>query len=133
MSLDIMAVEPKGDKKSSDFFNEYRMKIYERRRASGLEDLLGKMRGVVIQVEHGEGVPYLEELYTMSPYRFDCARLNDTHHQPRRHRRDRFRTEARADRQGARKARPSNATFDQSWDPRATSRPRPHGDAHPSR
>ena len=79
MSLDIMAVEPKGDKKSSDFFNEYRMKIYERRRASGLEDLLGKMRGIVIQVEHGEGVPYLEELYTMSPYRFDCARLNDTH------------------------------------------------------
>ncbi len=79
MSLDIMTVRPKGDKKSSDFFNEYRMKIYERRRASGLEDLLENMRGVVIQVEHGEGLPYLEELYTMSPYRFDCARLNDTH------------------------------------------------------
>jgi hypothetical protein len=77
MTLDIMTVEPKGDKKSSDFFNEYRLKIYERRRASGLEDLLGKMRGVVIQVEHGEGLPYLEELYTMSPYRFDCARLNE--------------------------------------------------------
>ena len=28
MSLDIMKYEPKGDKKSSSFFNEYRLKIY---------------------------------------------------------------------------------------------------------
>ena len=79
MGLDIMTVEPKGDKKSSDFFNEYRIKIYERRRASGLEDLLGKMRGIIVQVEHGDGLPYLEELYLMSPYRLASVRLNETH------------------------------------------------------
>ena len=31
MTLDIMTYQPAGDKKSSDFFNEYRLKIYERR------------------------------------------------------------------------------------------------------
>ena len=79
MTLDIMTVEPKGDKKNSDFFNEYRLKIYERRRSSGLEELLGRMRGIVIQVEHRDGLAYLEELHTMSPYRLDCVRLNEMH------------------------------------------------------
>ena len=41
MTLDLMTYEPLGDKKSSDFFNEYRLKIFERRKSSGLEDLLG--------------------------------------------------------------------------------------------
>ena len=79
MTLDIMTVEPKGDKRNSEFFDEYRLKIYERRRSSGLEELLGRMRGIVIQVEHRDGLAYLEELYTMSPYRLDCIRLNETH------------------------------------------------------
>ncbi|MEM8609471.1 MAG: hypothetical protein AAGF92_20385 [Myxococcota bacterium] len=79
MSFDILKYEPKGDKKNSDFFNEYRLKIYERRQSSGLADLLGGMKGIVIQVQHGDALDYLKELYAMSPYRFDCARLNDTH------------------------------------------------------
>ena len=40
MSVDIMTAAPLGDKKNSDFFNEYRLKVYERRKKSGLEDLL---------------------------------------------------------------------------------------------
>ncbi len=79
MTVDIMTAVPTGDKKSSDFFNEYRLKIYERRLASGLDQVLNTMRAIVVQVEHGDALPYLEELYQMSPYRFDCARLNDTH------------------------------------------------------
>ncbi|MEM7437845.1 MAG: hypothetical protein AAF436_22040, partial [Myxococcota bacterium] len=79
MSFDIMGYEPKGDKKNSDFFNEYRLKIYGRREESGLSEMLGGMKGIVIQVQHGDALAYLEELYSMSPYRFDCARLNDTH------------------------------------------------------
>ena len=51
MTLDLMTYEPVGDKKNSDFFNEYRLKIYERRKASGLEELLGAMCAVVVQVE----------------------------------------------------------------------------------
>lgn len=79
MGLDIMTVAPLGDKKNSAFFDEYRLKIYQRRRDSGLEELLGPMRGLVVQVEHGDALPYLTELYRMSPYRFDCARQNETH------------------------------------------------------
>ncbi len=79
MSLDIMSVRPAGDKENSAFFDDYRLKIYERRRSSGLEDLLGPMRGIIVQVETGDGLPYLCELALMSPYRLDCARQNETH------------------------------------------------------
>jgi hypothetical protein len=79
MTLDLMTYEPVGDKKNSDFFNEYRLKIYERRKSSGLEELLGNMCAVVVQVETGDAMAYLEELYLMTPYRFTHAFLNDTH------------------------------------------------------
>ncbi|MEO1190497.1 MAG: hypothetical protein AAFY02_01975 [Pseudomonadota bacterium] len=79
MPLDIMTVEPAGDKKSSDFFNEYRLKIYERRKSCGLEDLLDRLRALVVQVETGKGIGYLAELVAMTPYRLDCARQNATH------------------------------------------------------
>ncbi len=79
MTLDIMTVTPAGDKENSAFFNEYRLKIYERRRRSGLEDLLGLMRGIIVQVESGDGLAYLCELVRMSPYRLDCVRQNQTH------------------------------------------------------
>ena len=79
MSLDIMGYIPVGDKHSSDFFNEYRMKIYARRKASGIEDLLGRIRALVVSVETGDALPYLRELYLMSPYRFHSAYQNETH------------------------------------------------------
>ncbi len=79
MALDIMTLAPTGDKRNSDFFDEYRLKIYQRRKESGLEALLGNMRGLVVQVEHGDALAYMQELYRMTPYRFDCVRLNDTH------------------------------------------------------
>jgi hypothetical protein len=79
MSVDLMSWKPLGDKKNSDSFNEYRLKIYERRRSSGLEDLLDRMCGIVVQVDHGDALGYLEELYLMTPYRLTCTRLNDTH------------------------------------------------------
>jgi len=79
MSLDVMTVAPVGDKKNSAFFDEYRLKIYERRKANGLDDLLSTMRGFVVQVEHGDALAYLQELYRMTPYRLDCVRRNDTH------------------------------------------------------
>lgn len=70
---------PKGDKKSSDYFNAYRIKIYERRQASGLGDLLGNMKAIVIQVQTGDGFGYLQELYAMMPYRCYRQFISDTH------------------------------------------------------
>ena len=42
---------PMGDKENSPFFDEYVTKIYERREECGLDELVGDMRGVVVQVE----------------------------------------------------------------------------------
>ena len=63
MSVDIMTTAPLGDKKNSDFFNEYRLKVFERRKKSGLEDLLKNICALVVQVETGDAISYLEELY----------------------------------------------------------------------
>ena len=37
------------------------------------------MAAVVVQVEHGDAINYLAELAVMGPYRFQAARLTDTH------------------------------------------------------
>jgi hypothetical protein len=72
MSLDIMTVAPLGDKKNC-------LKIYERRKKSGLEELLKNICALVVQVETGDALSYLEELYLMTPYRLLCTYLNETH------------------------------------------------------
>ena len=79
MNFDLMTYEPIGDKKNSDFFNEYRLKIYERRKSSGLEELLDRICALVVQVEKGDALAYLEELYLMTPYRLLCCYMNETH------------------------------------------------------
>lgn len=79
MSFDLLDYRPVGDKKNSDFFNEYRLKIFERRQSSGLTDLLQEICALVVQVETGDALPYIEELYWMTPYRFRDAYLNATH------------------------------------------------------
>lgn len=68
-----------GDKENSKFFEEYLPKIYDRREASGLDDLFIGMRAVVVQVNHGESLKYLMELYLMTPYRFHEGYISDTH------------------------------------------------------
>lgn len=79
MSLDLLEYQPVGDKKNSDYFNEYRVKIYERRQSSGLDDLLQEICALVVQVETGDALSYMKELVLMTPYRFRDAYLNATH------------------------------------------------------
>lgn len=77
--IDLSTYEPKGDKENSDFFVEYLPKVFERRTASGLDQIVGRMAGVVVQVEHGDAVGYLAELAAMGPYRLTDSRLTETH------------------------------------------------------
>jgi hypothetical protein len=77
--MDLVNYTPLGDKKNSDFFNEYLPKIYERRAESGLDEVVGDMVGVVIQIEPGDGINYLAELAAMGPYRLYDTRLTPTH------------------------------------------------------
>ncbi len=70
---------PKGDKHNSDYFDEYRLKIYQRRIDSGLQDLLGDMCAIIIQVQTGDAMAYLKELYAMTPYRYEASYISNTH------------------------------------------------------
>lgn len=79
MSFDFMNYKTQGDKKNSSFFEEYKLKVYERRKKSGLNDLLGQMRALVMQVQSGDGISCLEELYLMTPFRLTAAYINNTH------------------------------------------------------
>ena len=79
MAIDLLNYTPLGDKKNSEFFESYLPKVYERRAASGLDELVKEMAAVVIQVEHGDAVKYLAELAVMGPYRLIDAALTDTH------------------------------------------------------
>ena len=77
--MDLATYTPMGDKKNSDFFEEYLPKVYERREKSGLNQIVGNTAALVVQVEHGDAVDYMAELTAMGPYRFQAARLTGTH------------------------------------------------------
>jgi hypothetical protein len=77
--INLFEYQPKGDKENSDYFNEYRLKIFERRQSSGLEELIGNMAALVVQVQTGDGLAYLKELYAMTPYRYEASFLSQTH------------------------------------------------------
>jgi hypothetical protein len=68
-----------GDKKNSPFFEEYLEKIYERREKSGIDELVGPMRGVVVQVPKNDAISYAAELILMTPYRFHSRWKTQTH------------------------------------------------------
>jgi hypothetical protein len=77
--LDLATYTPMGDKKNSDFFEEYLPRVYDRRRESGLNEIVGNTAAVVVQVQHGDAVLYMAELAAMGPYRLQTSRLTDTH------------------------------------------------------
>ena len=79
MSIDPMTYQPRGDKKNSDFFNQYLPMIYERRKSSGVDGLVGHMRAPIIQVDAGKGVDTMAEIYIMTPNRFTAAYQSATH------------------------------------------------------
>lgn len=79
MSKILETTERTGDKTNSDFFESYLPKIYDRREAAGLDELLGNIRAFVIQIDHGDHLKYLMELYLMTPYRLHKAYVAETH------------------------------------------------------
>lgn len=79
MMINPSTYKPKGDKHNSAYFNEYKSKIFERRISSGLEELFGDMVGVVVQVQTGDAIPYIKELYYMTPYRYAQSYISETH------------------------------------------------------
>lgn len=79
MAIDLMNYQPAGDKKNSDMFNEYRLKIFEWRQSSGLQDIIQHIRALVIQVETDDALDYINELYFMTPYRYAASYRDNVH------------------------------------------------------
>jgi len=77
--INVANYKPVGDKKNSDYFEGYREKIYERRQTCGLTDLIEDMAAVVVQVQTGDALSYIKELYLMTPYRYQASFINSTH------------------------------------------------------
>lgn len=77
--INPLKYQPKGDKKNSDYFETYRMKIYDRRNSSGLNELIGNIQAIVVQVQTGDAFKYLQELYYMMPYRYHQSYISNTH------------------------------------------------------
>ena len=69
----------KGDKQNSPLFEDLLPQIYDRRESSGIDDLLEKMAAVIVQVESGDALSYISELYLMTPYRHQASFENSTH------------------------------------------------------
>ena len=78
-AFDLLGYTPEGDKENSDFFNEYLPQVYERRVSSGIDDMLSTMAAVMVQVNPGDAISYVEELTIMSPYRLDSCHIDATH------------------------------------------------------
>lgn len=79
MVFDYKNYPIQGDKENTDFFNEYLYKIYDWRESSGLNELAGHVRALVIQVDCDHAIDYMIELYLMTPYRFVVGYMNSTH------------------------------------------------------
>ena len=59
-----------GDKKNSDFFEEYLYRLLEERDRSGLTEMIGGIEALMISVEPGNSVEYIAELALMTPYQY---------------------------------------------------------------
>jgi len=59
-----------GDKKNSEFFEEYLPRLLEERDRSGLTEMIGGIEAMIISVEPGNSVEYIAELALMTPYQY---------------------------------------------------------------
>lgn len=59
-----------GDKKNSEFFNEYLVRLMEDRDNRGLSDMIFEIEAIMITVEPGKAKEYIAELCLMSPYQY---------------------------------------------------------------
>ncbi len=68
-------IQPIGDKKNSEFFNETLHKIYKHRDKSGLTQNIQKIHSFHIQVDPGTAEQYISELILMTPFQYQNSYL----------------------------------------------------------
>jgi hypothetical protein len=68
-----------GDKKNSEFFEEYLARLLDERDRTGLTDMLGEIEALLIGVEPGNAVEYIAELALMTPYHYLVTLESEKH------------------------------------------------------
>jgi len=68
-----------GDKRNSDFFNEYLVKLLEERDRSGLTDNIHEIDAMMITVDPGHSIRYIAELALMPPYHYLVTLESESH------------------------------------------------------
>jgi hypothetical protein len=68
-----------GDKKNSDFFEEYLNRLLEERDSSGLTDMIYEIDAIMITVDPGHSIRYIAELALMSPYEYLVTLESENH------------------------------------------------------
>lgn len=66
---------PIGDKKNSDFFNEYLYKIYNYRSSQKIDKNIQHIQSFHIQIEPGSASNYIAELLLLTPYHYKKSHL----------------------------------------------------------
>jgi len=68
-----------GDKENSSFFNEYLNKLLEERDSLGLSDMIHEIEAMILIVDPGKSIEYIEELCLMSPYHYLVTLESESH------------------------------------------------------
>ncbi len=70
MRIRSLSFERHGDKRNSDFFEEYLTRLLEERDRSGLTEMVREIESLMITVEPGHSLQYIGELALMTPYHY---------------------------------------------------------------
>jgi hypothetical protein len=68
-----------GDKVNSPFFNEYLFKLLAERDSLGLSDMIYEIDALLLAVDPGKAIEYIEELCLMSPYHYLVTLESESH------------------------------------------------------
>ncbi len=68
-----------GDKKNSEFFEEYLIRLLEDRDRVGLTDMVGQIEAMMITVDPGRSIEYIGELCLMTPYHYLVTLESESH------------------------------------------------------
>ena len=68
-----------GDKENSSFFNEYLNTLLEERDGLGLSDMVHEIDAMMLTVDPGKSIEYIEELCLMSPYHYLVTLESESH------------------------------------------------------
>ncbi|MCX7102596.1 MAG: hypothetical protein NTX38_14225 [Methylobacter sp.] len=79
ISSQSLSFPVQGDKKNSTFFNAYLNKLLTERDSLGLSDMIHEIDALMLAVDPGKAIEYIEELCLMSPYHYLVTLESESH------------------------------------------------------